>query len=83
MAFSSTEKHLYALRVTSDPLENETSRPSIGETRLYAYDWTGRLARVYALDHPATDILVTADGKYLYTHHVTEDFDRVYRYALR
>lgn len=83
MAFSSTEKHLYALRVTSDPLENETSRPSIGETRLYAYDWTGRLARVYALDHPATDILVTADGKYLYTHNVTEDFDRVYRYALR
>ena len=82
VGFAATQDYLYTLYLEFEVLDWENKRGDIRKKTVYVYDWDGREVRAYELERPATDILVTADGKTLFAYNALEDFDRVYRYDL-
>lgn len=81
MGYFSTEKYLYTLYLDLE-FDWETKYANILEKIVYVYDWDGRQIRAFALEKPATDILVSGDDRLLYARNLQEDFDKVYVYNL-
>ena len=80
--FAASDKYIYTLFIEFEVLDLQARTIDVRKKTLYVYRWDGTPAYVYELDVPVTDILVSADDKYLYGKFDLQDFDRVYKWRL-